>query len=112
MSFDEVLQKKDFLITAELVPPRGTEITKLLQQAADLEIFIDAFNLPDNPGARLRAAPLGSAHILQSKGFEMIYQVTCRDRNRLALQADLLAAGSLGIRIFQVLNGSCERHTG
>ena len=105
MPFHEDLQKKDFLITAELVPPRGTEIKKLLQQAEDLESFVDAFNLPDNPGARLRAAPIGIAHVLQSQGFETIYQVTCRDRNRLALQADLLAAGSLGIRNVLVVTG-------
>lgn len=105
MSFNEDLHRKDFLITAELIPPRGIEVIKLLQQAAELKPYIDAFNIPDNPGARLRAAPLGLAHILQSEGFETIYQVTCRDRNRLALQADLLAAGILGIRNVLIVTG-------
>ncbi|MHB1652984.1 MAG: methylenetetrahydrofolate reductase [Desulfitobacteriaceae bacterium] len=105
MSFAEDISRKDFLITAELVPPRGTDVAKILQQAEELEPFTDAFNLPDNPGARLRAAPLGLAHILQSQGLETIYQVACRDRNRLALQADLLAAGILGIRNILVVTG-------
>lgn len=105
MPFEEDLRKKDFLITAELLPPRGTEVTELLKQAEELKPYVDAFILPDNPGAKLRAAPLGLVHILQSEGFETIYQVTCRDRNRLALQADLLAAGSLGIRNVLAVTG-------
>lgn len=105
MPFAEELSKKSFLITAELIPPRGTDATKLSQQAEELAPFVDAINLPDNPGARLHAAPIGLAHVLQSQGYETIYQVTCRDRNRLALQADLLAAGLLGIRNVLVVTG-------
>lgn len=105
MSFAEDLVQKKFLITAELIPPRGTDFKHLLLQADELQPFVNAFNLPDNPGARLHAAPLGLAHILQARGFETIYQVTCRDRNRLALQADLLAAGILGIRNVLVVTG-------
>ncbi|WP_206808914.1 methylenetetrahydrofolate reductase [Paradesulfitobacterium ferrireducens] len=105
MPFIEELNRKDFLRTVELVPPRGTDVTGLLRQAEKLAPFVDAFNLPDNPGARLHAAPIGIAFVLQSQGFESIYQVTCRDRNRLALQADLLAAGTLGIRNVLVVTG-------
>lgn len=105
MSFAEDLVREDFLITAELIPPRGTDFKQLLLQADELRPFVNAFNLPDNPGARLHAAPLGLAHILQVRGFETIYQISCRDRNRLALQADLLAAGILGIRNVLVVTG-------
>lgn len=56
-----------FLITAELLPPRGTEVTELLKQAEELKPYVDAFILPDNPGAKLRAVPLGLVHILQSE---------------------------------------------
>ena len=105
MTFAEELSRKNFLITAELIPPRGTDVTKLSQQAEELAPFVDAFNLPDNPGACLHTAPIGLANVLQSQGFEIIYQVTCRDRNRLALQADLLTAGLLGIRNVLVVTG-------
>lgn len=105
MPFAEELSHKNFLLTAELIPPRGTQITRLSQQAEALAPFVDALNLPDNPGARLRAAPVGLAHILQSQGYEIICQITCRDRNRLALQADLLTAALLGIRNLLVMTG-------
>lgn len=105
MSFAEDLAQENFLITAELIPPRGTDFEYLLLQADELWPFVNAFNLPDNPGARLHAAPLGLAHRLQARGFECIYQVACRDRNRIALQADLLAAHILGIRNVLVVTG-------
>lgn len=105
MNFREKLLGEKFLITAELLPPRGTDPGKLLRQAERLSPYVDAFNLPDNPGARLHTAPLGLAHVLQSYGFESIYQVTCRDRNRLALQADLLTAGVLGVWNVLALTG-------
>ncbi|WP_291300822.1 methylenetetrahydrofolate reductase [Desulfosporosinus sp. BICA1-9] len=100
MPFEEDLRKKDFLITAELLPPRGTEVTELLKQAEELKPYVDAFILPDNPGAKLRAAPLGLVHILQSEGFE-----TLPGSKQTCLQADLLAAGSLGIRNVLAVTG-------
>ena len=102
------LQVGEFVITAELAPPKGADPEAILRKAEALE-RVDAVNLTDNQGARMRMAPLALARILLERGHEPVLQVTCRDRNRIALQADLLGAAALGIENLLVLSGDHPR---
>ena len=101
----ERLQTDQFLVTTELNPPKGITLTPLLADAERLSGVVDAFNLTDSHSSRMTMAPLGVARLLIEKGFEPILQVTCRDRNRLALQADLLGAFALGVRNIVCMTG-------
>src|SRR5512146_414098 len=103
------LQKKldagEFVITAEVCPPKGCDCGDFLARAASLRDMVDAVNVTDNQGANMRISPLAAAALLVREGIEPIYQLTCRDRNRLALQSDLLGAAALGIVNVLALSG-------
>jgi 5,10-methylenetetrahydrofolate reductase len=103
--FAEVLQSGKFLVTAELNPPKGTRLQPLLATAMQLSNVVDAFNLTDSHSSRMTMAPLAVARLLVEQGLEPMLQVTCRDRNRLALQSDLLAASALGVRNIVCMTG-------
>ena len=103
--FAEVLESGKFVVTAELNPPKGTNLEPLFAHAERLKNDIDAFNLTDSHSARMSMAPLGAASLLVQRGVEPILQVTCRDRNRIALQSDLLAAHALGVRNVLTMTG-------
>ena len=96
-TFAEALKSGRFVVTAELNPPKGTNLAPLLEKAEMLRKIVDAFNLTDSHASRMTMAPLAAAHLLIDRGIEPILQVTCRDRNRIALQSDLLSAYALGI---------------
>lgn len=98
-----------FAITAELGPPRGADPDTLVAKASHLLGWVDAVNITDNQGARVRMSSLGSAALVQREGLSPVMQLTCRDRNRIALQADLLAAGALGIPHVLLLTGDHPR---
>ena len=104
-SFIEALQGDRFLVTAELNPPKGTDLTDLLKKAEGLRGLIDAFNLTDSASAIMTMAPVAAARALLERGFEPILQVTGRDRNRIALQGDLLAASALGVSTMLCMGG-------
>ena len=80
------------MITAEISPPKGTDTSPMLRDSALLEDIVDAVNVTDNQRAVMRMSPLAACSILQGKGLETIMHITCRDRNRLALQSDLIGA--------------------
>ncbi|PWB52882.1 MAG: 5,10-methylenetetrahydrofolate reductase [Candidatus Methanoperedenaceae archaeon] len=105
MSFSSKLRSGKFLITAEISPPKGTDTSPLLRDSALLEDIADAVNVTDNQRAVMRMSPLAACSILQGKGLETIMHITCRDRNRLALESDLIGAYSLGIRNVLVMTG-------
>ncbi len=105
MSFKEVLKTKKFIITAELFPPKGTNIQPLLEKAKLLRGKIDGFNVTDNQRAVMRLGSLAICRLLQEQGCEPILQMTCRDRNRIALESDLLSAGVLGVENVLILSG-------
>lgn len=107
--FAEALQAGKFLVTAELNPPKGTSLAPLLAHAERLSAVVDAFNLTDSHNSRMTMAPLAVARLLVERGIEPILQVTCRDRNRLALQADLLGAAALGVRTIVCMTGDHPR---
>jgi len=105
MSFAEKLNKGSFVVTSEVGPPKGTEIEKMLEEAEVLRGMVDGFNVTDLQSSVMRLGSLAVCHLLVKRGLEPIFQITCRDRNRLALQSDLLSAYVLGIRNVLVLTG-------
>jgi 5,10-methylenetetrahydrofolate reductase len=103
--FARELAADAFLVTCELDAPRGTDPALVDDKLAALRDKVLAVVVADNPRARLAMAPLGLCRYLLDKGFEPIMTLTCRDRNRLALQSDLLAAAGLGIRNILAVTG-------
>jgi methylenetetrahydrofolate reductase (NADPH) len=94
-----------FLVTGELTPPRGGDASQFRRRLAEVRGLVDAVNLTDNPGASVHASPLAGAAIALQAGVEPILQLVCRDRNRLALQSDLLGAWLLGVRAVVAMTG-------
>ena len=87
----------DFIITCELTPPKGTNLTALFAKADMLKHQITAFNLTESHAARMAMDPTAAAHLLLDRGIEPIVQMTSRDKNRIAIQACILGAAALGI---------------
>ena len=100
-----VLDGDGFVVTSELTPPKGTSLDSLLQRARMLSRHVDAFNLTDSHSARMAMAPMAVSHLLLDHGMEPIMQITGRDRNRIAIQADLLGAWALGVRNIAFMGG-------
>jgi methylenetetrahydrofolate reductase (NADPH) len=94
-----------FVITAEVTPPVSCNRDDLLAKSLPLKGLADAVNVTDGAGARAHMGALASAVVLAQNGIEPVLQLTCRDRNRLALQSDLLGAATLGIRNLLMLRG-------
>jgi methylenetetrahydrofolate reductase (NADPH) len=94
-----------FVMTAEVVPPISCDPRDLLHKAAPLKGLADAVNVTDGAGARAHMGALAAAAILLNAGLEPILQLTCRDRNRIGLQGDLMGASALGIRNLLILTG-------
>src|SRR3954454_24311996 len=94
-----------FVITAEITPPVTASRDELLAKALPLKGLADAVNVTDGAGARAHLGAIAAATILHQSGIEPVLQLTCRDRNRLALQSDLLGAAALGIHNLLVLRG-------
>ena len=105
MGFQESLAAGKFVITSEIGPPKGTHIQEMMADAELLRGRVDAINVTDLQSSVMRLGSLAVCHLLQEKGLDPIFQVTCRDRNRLALQADLLSSSVLGIRNVLALTG-------
>ncbi len=105
MTFKETLKTKKFIITAELFPPKGTNIQPLLEKAKLLRGKVDGFNVTDNQRAVMRMGSLAICRLLQEQDCEPIMQMTCRDRNRIALESDLLSAAALGVNNVLILSG-------
>ena len=102
---ERALKSGRFALTAEVTPPVSCERADLLARAAPLKDLADAVNVTDGAGARAHMGALAAATVLNEAGIEPVLQLTCRDRNRLALQSDLLGAAALGIRNLLVLRG-------
>jgi len=104
-SFRRTLESGHFAVTAELTPPREAELESLGVAAGILKPAVTAINLTDGAGARVRLSSLGAAIHLRQLGIEPILQMTCRDRNRIAMQSDLLTAAAFGIGNVLTLTG-------
>ncbi len=103
--FQAAIHTGEFLVTAEVMPPKGGSVEHMLQQALHLKDWVHAVNITDGSRAVLRMSSLAVAAILQQQGIEPICQMACRDRNRIALQADLMGAHALGIHNILALTG-------
>ena len=104
-SFREVLKSGKFVITSEIGPPKGTNIEKMLHHIDFLKDKVDALNVTDHQSSVMRFPSIGGCLAIKEKGGEPILQVTCRDRNRLSLQSELLFAYTRGIRNVLCLTG-------
>ena len=103
--FKEVLSSGKFVVTSEVGPPKGTNLEETLHNIDLLKDRVDAINLTDNQSSVMRYPSVGGCLLVKERGGEPILQMTCRDRNRLALQADLLFAYSRGVRNVLCLTG-------
>jgi len=101
----EKIRAGDFVVTAELTPPKGTDLSELFAKAQSLRHWVDAVNLTESPRALMTIAPVAVARLLLERDIESIVQMTARDRNRIAIQADLLGAAVLGVRNFVFMGG-------
>jgi methylenetetrahydrofolate reductase (NADPH) len=104
-SFREVLKSGKFVVTSEIGPPKGTNIQKMLHHIDLLKDKVDALNVTDHQSSVMRFPSIGGCLAIKEQGGEPILQVTCRDRNRLALQAELLFAYTRGVRNVLCLTG-------
>jgi methylenetetrahydrofolate reductase (NADPH) len=105
MGFKEALESKKFVVTAEIGPMKGVDIQETLEGAELIKEKVDAINVTDLQSSVMRLGSMAVCHLLKDRGIDPIFQMTCRDRNRLALQSDLLSAWVLGIRNVLALTG-------
>lgn len=105
MTFKQKLPSGKFLVTSEIGPPKGIDIGEALDEAVLIKDRVDAINVTDLQSSVMRLGSLAVCRLLKERGVEPILQITCRDRNRLALQSDLLSASVLGIENVLLLTG-------
>jgi 5,10-methylenetetrahydrofolate reductase len=103
--FEEKLNSDGFLVTTEIGPPKGADVSEMIHHIDMLKDKVDAINITDHQSSVMRFPSLGGCLLVKECGGEPIIQITCRDRNRLALQADLLLAYSRGIKNVLCLTG-------
>lgn len=102
----EKLKLGKFVTTVELEPPKGANPMPVLEKARLLKGYVDGVNIADSPMAKLRMSPIALAHVIQQDmGLEAIFHLTCRDRNILGLQSELLGAAALGVKNILTLTG-------
>lgn len=104
-NLEKVLKSGTFAITGELGPPRGAEVKAVKEKAQHLKGMVDAVNITDNQTAVVRMSSWGASTLLMQEGLEPNYQMVCRDRNRIAMQSDILGSSALGIRNILCLSG-------
>jgi methylenetetrahydrofolate reductase (NADPH) len=110
MTLEEKVNAGRFVMLGEFEPPKGNNFSTYLKHANQVRGRLDAFVVPEMASAVLKASSLGACALLQREGIETVFQVCCRDRNRLALQADLLAASGLGVKNLMVVSGDDITH--
>jgi 5,10-methylenetetrahydrofolate reductase len=103
------IEAGEFVVLAEMEPPKGADISFMIKNARRVKEQVDAFLIPEMSNAVMRMSALGGAIALQQAGMETVMQICCRDRNRLALQADLLAASACGISTVMAVAGQDPR---
>jgi methylenetetrahydrofolate reductase (NADPH) len=105
MRLQQKLAAGEFVVLAEMEPPKGTDVKAMVSNAMNVKNTVDAYVVPEMSNAVMRMSSLGGAMVLANKGLETVFQMCCRDRNRLALQGDLLAAQALGIDNIMAVTG-------
>jgi len=104
-NLSEALKSGKFVVTTEIGPPKGVDIEEMLEDAELLRGRVDAINVTDQQSSVMRVGSLAICRLLKERGLEPVFQMTCRDRNRIALQSDLLSAHVLGIENVLCLTG-------
>ncbi len=104
-NFSDALERGDFVVTSEIGPPKGTNVEQCLDEAEHLRGKVVAINVTDIQSAVMRFGGMATCHMLVERGLEPVFQMVCRDRNRLALQSDLLSAYKLGVENVLCLTG-------
>ena len=105
MTLKEKLESGKFVVVAELQPPKGNDLSELYEYTELLKGRVDAINIPDLQNAIMRLGSLSVCTLLKARGMEVIYNLSCSDRNRLALQSELLNASALGLKNVLLLQG-------
>jgi methylenetetrahydrofolate reductase (NADPH) len=105
MSFKERLEAGKFVVVVELQPPKGNDLSEVFENGERLRGRVTAINVPDLQNAIMRLGSLSICALLKAKGMEVIFNLSCSDRNRLALQSELLNASALGLTNVLVLQG-------
>ena len=105
MKLTDLFRDGKFVITSEVAPPKGTQTEEMIENAERLKPRVDAINITDQQSSVMRLGSLAASRMLKERGIEPVFQVTCRDRNRIALQSDLLSAWALGIENVLCLTG-------
>jgi 5,10-methylenetetrahydrofolate reductase len=105
MTLEQRLDSGEFMIVVEMEPPKGVNVAEMVGHAKRVKDRVAAFLVPEMNHAVMRMSALGGAMVLREQGMETIMQICCRDRNRLALQGDLLGAGACGIRNLIIVGG-------
>ncbi|HHT9109400.1 MAG TPA: methylenetetrahydrofolate reductase, partial [Candidatus Wunengus sp. YC64] len=108
-NLEKLLRSGQFAVTAELGPPRGADRSVIEKKAAILKGYGDAFNITDCQTAVVRMSSIAAGRIVLDAGLEPIIQMTCRDRNRIAIQSDLLGAAALGAKNLLCLTGDHQK---
>ena len=105
MAICDKIKAGKFIVTSEIAPPKGTDVEEILKDAELVKGRVDAINVTDLQSSVMRAGSLVVCRLLVERGLEPVFQITCRDRNRLALQSDLLSASLFGIENVLALTG-------
>ncbi len=109
MSLREKIARGEFVVCAEMGPPQSCDADVIRKKAAYFKGVVDAVNITDNQTAIVRLSSIAAGKVLLEEGIEPIIQMTCRDRNRIAMQSDLLGAAALGIENVLCLTGDHQR---
>ncbi len=104
-TLQESIQKKDFVLTAELQLGRESDAAAITDQAGVLARCVDAIQVPDSPSARVQVTPSAACGILIRQGIEPVARLTCRDRNRIALENELMSLGAMGTKSVLLMRG-------
>jgi 5,10-methylenetetrahydrofolate reductase len=105
MKLSDAFESGKFVITSEVGPPKGVDIAAMIEDAELLRGRVDALNVTDQQSSVMRLGSLATCKLIKDKGMEPVFQITCRDRNRIALQSDLLSAHVFGIENVLCLTG-------
>ncbi len=105
MKFTELFEQGRFVVTGEVGPSKGSDAEDAIRGARIMAPAVDAVNVTDNQSAVMRLGSLAVCRLLKQEGIEPVFQLTCRDRNRIALQSDLLSATALGVENVLILTG-------
>ena len=108
-NLEKVINSGQFAVTGELGPPKSADVSMIKEHAEAMRNYVDAFNITDNQTAIVRTSSIGVAGVLLQMGLEPVVQMTVRDRNRIALQGDLLGAVALGVKNVLCLSGDHQK---